>query len=139
MNPIKLDLIQRKISIIRQELGLLKKLQKKKITSKSDLMVKHALCHALQNCIAAVIDISQHIVAEKTDNIPESYADSILKLGELKILSKKFAEEFSKVAKLRNVLVHLYDDLNIEFLWSLIPKLTADLKIFMAEVRRKTG
>lgn len=62
----------------------------------------------MQNCIAAVIDIAQHIAAEKLSSPPESYSDAILSLGSIGALDQAFAEEFARVAKLRNVLVHLY-------------------------------
>lgn len=36
----------------------------------------------------------------------------IIALGEAKILDKDFAEEFSKIAGFRNILVHMYLDID---------------------------
>ena len=135
MNPILLDVIERKKAIIRQELGLLKELAKQPISPETDLIIRHALCHSMQNAITAVIDIAQHIVTEKSEAALDSYADSIEKLGDLKVLDRQFACEFSRAAKLRNVLVHLYDNVDIAFLASLLPKLITDLQRFVRELK----
>ena len=131
MNPIKIDLIEKKKQLIIREIGLLQQLVKKRIGKASDLETQHVLCRSMQNCITAVIDIAQHIVSEKGGEVPPSYSECVAALGPLGILDSKFAIEFSRIAKLRNVLVHQYDDLDIGFLASLVPKLIDDLKTFL--------
>jgi uncharacterized protein YutE (UPF0331/DUF86 family) len=78
---------------------------------------------------------AKHVVSEKGGAVPETYADSVERLGGLGVLDSGFAAEFSRVAKLRNVLVHLYDNVDIEFLFSLVSKLIADLKRFLKELK----
>jgi uncharacterized protein YutE (UPF0331/DUF86 family) len=131
MNPVKIDIIEKKSAIIAREIKLLTRIEKTPVTRESDELIQHALCHSMQNAIAAVIDLAQHIVAEKSSAIPESYSECILELSTLGIIPKDFAQDFSRVAKLRNVLVHLYDNVDIEFLFSLLPRFKSDLKKFL--------
>lgn len=134
MNPIKLDVIERKKTTILNELKVLVEIQRRYEAKQQDAILEHALAHAMQNCIAAVIDIAQHIVAEKMDAPLESYSEAISALGTLGVLQKPFAEEFSRVAKLRNVLVHLYDNVDHKFLFSLVPNLIRDSKKFVKQI-----
>jgi uncharacterized protein YutE (UPF0331/DUF86 family) len=67
---------------------------------------------------------------------PESCSDAILSLGSIGALDQAFAEEFARVAKLRNVLVHLYDNVDHNFLFSLVPKLIQDSKRFVREITK---
>ena len=135
MNPVKRDLVQRKIEIILTRLELLKKLELQKINMSSELMLQEALCHAMQNSIAAAIDIGQHLCVEKLDKAPETYTEAILQLAQIGVLEQEFADDFSRVAKLRNVLVHLYEHVDINFIASLVPKFISDFTHFVERVR----
>jgi uncharacterized protein YutE (UPF0331/DUF86 family) len=134
MNPVKYDVLQRKKEIIARELKILREIQKRRKSDKRDEILEHALLHAMQNCISAIIDIAQHIVSEKSGRAPESYSDAIRELGVLGVLEQKFAEEFCRVAKLRNVLVHLYDNVDTDFLFSLVPTLIKDTQSFVRQL-----
>jgi hypothetical protein len=83
--------------------------------------------------------IAQHIAAEKLSSPPESYSETILSLGSIGALDQAFAEEFARIAKLRNVLVHLYDNVDHNFLFSLVPKLIQDSKRFVKEIASFLG
>lgn len=133
MNPIKADVIEKKRQILTRELQLLARIEKMKVSASEDLIVQHAMCHAMQNTIAALIDIAQHVISETGNPMPDSHSDAIRLLGVHGFLDEKFAAEFSRVAKLRNVLVHMYDNIDIAFLHSLLPKLIADTKRFLKE------
>jgi len=134
MNPVKIDVIERKKSTILAELKILAEIQRRYQANQRDAILEHALSHAMQNCIAAVIDIAQHIVSERMQSQPESYSDAIVALGGLGVLEPSFADDFSRVAKLRNVLVHLYDNVDHTFLFSLVPNLIRDSKKFIKQV-----
>ena len=134
MNPIRLDVIEKKKSTILSELKVLTEIHRRHDPNKPDAILEHALSSAMQNCIAAVIDIAQHIAAETLSSPPESYSEAILSLGSIGALDQAFAEEFARIAKLRNVLVHLYDNVDHNFLFSLVPKLIQDSKRFVKEI-----
>jgi uncharacterized protein YutE (UPF0331/DUF86 family) len=134
MNPIKIDVIERKKTTILAELKILAEIQQRYQARQVDAILEHALSHAMQNCIAAVIDIAQHIVAEKMPSPPESYSEAISALGALGVLEQPFADECARVATLRTVRVHLYDNVDHDFLFSLVPNLIRDSKKFVKQV-----
>jgi uncharacterized protein YutE (UPF0331/DUF86 family) len=134
MNPVKIDVIERKKTTVLAELKILAEIQRRHHAGQRDEILEHALLHAMQNCIAAVIDIAQHIVAEKMSSPPQSYSEAIASLGVLGVLEQPFADEFARVAKLRNVLVHLYDNVDHNFLFSLVPNLIRDARKFIKQI-----
>ncbi|GEM_PF-1904290 len=136
MNPIKIDLLSRKRQYIESEVKILSKLLKIKETKIIDEIIERALCHSVQNVISAVIDISQHIIAESTGTVPSTYVECIEQLGDLKVLPPAFAREFSEAVKLRNVVAHLYENLRMDIIWSHTPKLIKDAGKFAAAIKK---
>jgi uncharacterized protein YutE (UPF0331/DUF86 family) len=55
-------------------------------------------------------------------------------LGVVGGLDQLFADTVSRVAKIRDVLVHLYNIVDIGFLCSLVPALIKDTKTFLRQL-----
>ena len=56
----------------------------------------------------AALDICNHLAAKKGGRSPEDYADCMTILGELGVLDQDLKVRMSKMARFRNLLVHLY-------------------------------
>lgn len=56
----------------------------------------------------AALDICNHLAAKKGGRSPEDYADCMTILGELRVLDQDLKVRMSKMARFRNLLVHLY-------------------------------
>jgi uncharacterized protein YutE (UPF0331/DUF86 family) len=54
------------------------------------------------------IDICNHIAAKRGGRCPEDYGDCFMVLEEMGILDAAIAERLMRMAKFRNLLVHLY-------------------------------
>ena len=66
----------------------------------------------LELACESVLDISRLVVTDQRLKIPEDSKGYISALGKAGILEEKFAEEFSKIAGFRNILVHMYLDID---------------------------
>lgn len=73
-------------------------------------MVSHAMLLALQ----ASIDIATGIVVMKTSKRPETYRETFYLLGMYAIVPEELAQELSKLAGFRNLLVHEYTRLDLK-------------------------
>ncbi len=62
-----------------------------------------------QLIVDMAIDINSQIIVEKGKKTPDTYKQSFLELGELRILPQKLAQSLAVTASLRNILVHEYD------------------------------
>ena len=65
--------------------------------------IKYNLIVAIQGCI----DICGHIVAKEYARAPEDYGDCFKVLKEVKIVDERLSERLVKMARFRNLLVHL--------------------------------
>lgn len=79
-----------------------------------DEVLKAGIERLLQVSIEIVLDISAMIISHEGLEKPDEYRKIIQKLGEEGVLEKEFSERFSKVAGLRNILVHRYAQIDDE-------------------------
>lgn len=113
---VRKDLIQRKISLIQDDLEALSKLEKYSIEEiVSDFVRQAALERILERIITRAIDINEHLIAElsKADiSSPKDYRETFLRLTDLKIYPAEFAQNIAKSVGTRNLLVHQYDEID---------------------------
>lgn len=112
---INKDLIQRKLFLNQGELERLKEFENLKIDEIAGDPGKYAACERyLERLIGRAIDINQHIIAEKGDATVGvmKYRDTFLKLAELGVYPRDFAEKIAPSAGLRNALVHEYNNID---------------------------
>lgn len=89
--------------------------------------------------IEAAIDICNHIVAKAGGRRPCDYADCFLILGELKIFSPEFIHKLKKMAKFRNLLVHLYWQVDTQKVYQIIKEDIFDLEEYLQGIGKFVG
>jgi uncharacterized protein YutE (UPF0331/DUF86 family) len=89
----------------------------------------------LQLAIQAVLDISQHIVADRNLPLPADNKSLFDLLARQKVVSKKLAVKLAAMAGFRNVLVHEYLEIDRHRVYR---ALTTDLRDFESFVRAVT-
>ena len=107
-------MIQRKVNIILERLAQLGKIVPKDQQNylSADFTVQKATEKILQELVEAACDINTHILVEEGKNPPEEYRKSFLLLGEYGLLPLALMEALAPAGGLRNVLVHLYENLD---------------------------
>lgn len=60
------------------------------------------------------MDIGEIIISAKNFEKPEDYKNVILILGKRNVIPKEFSERFAAAAGFRNILVHGYNDIDLE-------------------------
>lgn len=84
----------------------------------SDRKERHALLHCVLVSLQAAIDTGNHWVSELTSNRPESYRSIIELLEEEKAIPTNLAKDLKGLFSLRNVLIHRYQELDLEKLYT---------------------
>jgi uncharacterized protein YutE (UPF0331/DUF86 family) len=84
--------------------------------------------------IEAALSICNHIAARLGKKIPESYSDCFIILGEEGVLSKNLSGRLARMAKFRNMLVHVYWEIDDAKVFEIIREDLKDLEEFMGEV-----
>jgi uncharacterized protein YutE (UPF0331/DUF86 family) len=88
----------------------------------------------LQIAIQGAIDIAVHILAEDFPQTPEDYAGAFRMLGRVGVVDGALADRLAAAAGLRNVIVHLYLDVDPEQVWRSLEGLD-DLLAFTGSIR----
>lgn len=133
-----------RIRQIAGEINLsLSKLENLTVISEEDfLKSQEKIDSAKYNLIVAIegaIDICNHIVAKAGGRAPCDYADCFVILGELGILSQELTEKLKKMAKFRNLLVHLYWEVDNKKLHQIIKKDILDIKNYFEQIGKFVG
>lgn len=71
----------------------------------------------LQIAIQAAIDVAVHILAEDSSQTPEDYGAAFRGLARMGIVEPRLGEALARAAGLRNILVHMYLEVDPEKLW----------------------
>lgn len=113
MPKIDLDLINRKLSLIQDDLSILKNF--KDITLDDYLKDQNSQLSVerlLERISGRVIDLNYHILKSEYETIPVDYYTSFIEIAKNKIIDEDFAHEIAKMTGLRNALAHDYDKLD---------------------------
>lgn len=78
-----------------------------------DTDVQYMICHAMLLSIQAAVDIATGIAVTKTPRRPDTYRETFLVLGKFRVIPEDLAQEMSRLAGFRNILVHEYTTLDI--------------------------
>ncbi len=84
--------------------------------------------------IEAALSICNHIAARLEKKIPESYSDCFIILGEEGVLSIDLSKRLARMAKFRNMLVHIYWGIDNAKIYEIIQNDLKDLEEFTGEV-----
>ncbi|WP_367669234.1 type VII toxin-antitoxin system HepT family RNase toxin [Caldanaerobacter subterraneus] len=127
----KVSVIKR-IEFIRIELEDLK--EYKNLTFQeynSNRIARRNVERIIENVANALIDISKILIANENVDMPDSYRDIILKLGEVKIIELDLARSISEIARLRNVLAHQYLDIKWSYIKNFLEEKVDDVYTFL--------
>ncbi|MCB0036829.1 MAG: DUF86 domain-containing protein [Anaerolineales bacterium] len=81
--------------------------------------------------VATATDILFHVLAEK-GIAPTSYRDAFAEAGKAGLLSQELAQRLGQAAGMRNILVHLYEQIDYEILHQSIRPALRDFAQFAA-------
>jgi len=83
-----------------------------------------------QVAIQAALDIGSIILADQAVWVPRGYKDIFPKLAEIGVLPDDFAQTLIGMAKFRNVLVHLYLEVDLELVYRYLQENLDDFGTF---------
>ncbi len=128
------DAILRKLSSMKRCVDYLKSLDPETMDLEYDYEKRSAVERNFQLAIESAIDIGEIIISEEGFERPADYRSTFLVLGKHSIIPKKFAEKFAPAAGFRNVLVHMYDEVDLGVLEEFLTEKLGDFEEFAGYV-----
>jgi len=92
---------------------------------------------ALETCINICIDIGNHILSLNKNGKPETYSEIFIDLSKLNIISRELEDSFIKMVKFRNLLGHLYMEINNEKIYEILQENLTDFNLFKKQIFSK--
>lgn len=115
------NFIKENIKGIQEFLDLIKPFKQYNLNNiKGNFHLYASLRYAFIELVERAIDINEHLIKERNGQVPQDYAETFKVLAKMNILEENFAQEISKSAGLRNVVVHKYRDVDDEVLYNSI-------------------
>jgi len=124
--------IAEKLKFIRANLKKLKELSElEKHKFLSDYRNYDTAKYNLQAAVEAMLDIAAHIISREGYTSPDTSADSFRILADEKIITEDMLLKFVKMTKFRNRIVHLYDQIDEEYIYQIINNNLSDIESFV--------
>ncbi len=98
-----------------------------------DDVVRSALERNVQLALETVLDICQMIIAEENMQRPETHSEAVEILAKNDVLDAAFAERLAPALGFRNILVHKYEDIDLQKLHDFLQR-TADFETFSQQI-----
>ncbi|WP_227767265.1 type VII toxin-antitoxin system HepT family RNase toxin [Zhaonella formicivorans] len=117
-----LEVIRKKMNDLQNYIALLKSVSSE-ITEKNigqDPLKYWGLERGLHISIECIIDIANIIISSADLGKPETYRESIQKLGEFGIIPPEFAKKLARMVAFRNILVHDYSKIDDNVIVSIL-------------------
>lgn len=90
----------------------------------------------LQVVIEDCISIGNMIISFENLKKPETYADIFTELAINKIISQELRDEFVKIARFRNMLTHIYWEIDNKLVYEVIQTHLQDFDTFLQEIKK---
>ncbi len=90
--------------------------------------------HLLQTAIEAMMDIASHIAARRRLGVPREGGEMFRRLGEAGLLPPERVPTYIRMVRFRNLVVHLYHEVDPRRVYEILQTGLDDLRGFIAEV-----
>ncbi|TDA68718.1 MAG: DUF86 domain-containing protein [Clostridia bacterium] len=130
--------VRQKLHFMRTALRQLKELQGISLEAfQENRVYPAAAAYTLQTAIEAMLDLCAHIISREGWGLPKSYREAVIIAARNGLIPEDTLPAFEAMARLRNRLVHLYDQVDDHELWKIIQENLDDFKPFIAGVVRR--
>lgn len=102
-----------------------------------DLREERFVEHTLQLAIQAAIDVGSHVVSDDRLGEPETGRDVFRLLARAGAFPPDLATQLERMAGFRNVVVHMYQDVDVGIVRDVVLNHLGDLLEFVAAIRAR--
>jgi uncharacterized protein YutE (UPF0331/DUF86 family) len=102
-----------------------------------DLREERFVEHTLQLAIQAALDVGSHVVSDERLGEPETSRDVFRLLGRAAVVPSDLAARLERMTGFRNVVVHLYQDVDLAIVRDAVENRLGDLLEFVAVIRSR--
>lgn len=129
------SLVLKKISHVRHNLSRVREKSSISLeTLKTDIDAQDIILHNLQLAIQGCIDIGAHILADQGWGVAGSINETFYTLQDKGVLPLDLLEKMISIVGFRNILVHEYETISLEIVYSIMQNHLSDIDGFLIEI-----
>jgi len=133
--PVDRAKLRSHLDFIRSNLRKLEEIRSKgRPAVLEDEVAQAAVARWWQTAIEAAIDIANHVIAREGLGVPKAYSETMEILVREGVLPIDRREAFLAMVRFRNRVVHLYDEVDTNEIWSIIDSELSDFDDFIAAI-----
>lgn len=106
-------------------------------TLKTDLDVQDIILHNLRLAVQGCIDIGAHVIADQGWGVAGSINETFYILRDRGVISIDLMEKMVSMAGFRNILVHEYEDVNLEIVHNIVEHHLKDIEAFLMTIAER--
>lgn len=95
--------------------------------------------YALVVAIEASVDLANHVISRNGFRMPDSYADAFHVLAEEDVVAGDLADDLASMARFRNRLIHIYDDIDDALVHGFLQEDLVDVDSFLETLLDSLG
>ena len=125
------ELVRTRCQEIAESLSRLEQIRTiPKETFLKDRDLQDIASYRLLVAIEAALGLCYHVAAKHLQKVPEEYADCFVILSGAKIIPLDLSQNLQRMARFRNLLVHMYWKVDDDMLYELLLNRLSDLRQF---------
>lgn len=131
------DLLKSFLLQLEEKLALLKKTPVKLLVHlQKDPILQNAILHLLQTSVEICLDIANHLISDEGWRSPTSNRDTFQVLFEQGLFSEALLKRCQNMAGFRNILVHMYEKVDLADVYAILKKHLDDFDQFASAVKK---
>jgi uncharacterized protein YutE (UPF0331/DUF86 family) len=130
------ELVAKKLAFVETCVQQLRTLARPDLLAE-DVREQRFVEHTLQLAIQAALDVASHIVSDERLGEPDTNRDVFRLLERAGIVPPELGPRLEQMAGFRNVVVHLYQDVDLEIVRDVLENHLDDLLGFVAAIRKR--
>jgi uncharacterized protein YutE (UPF0331/DUF86 family) len=103
-------------------------------TLRNDIDLQDSVLHNLQLAIQGCIDIGSHIISDEGWGIAGSLGDILYTLRDRNVIEADLTERLVAMIGFRNILIHEYDDINIDIVYDILQNRLKDIDQYLLSI-----
>lgn len=133
--PLNADLVRARCAEIEESVGRLERirgLSRERFLADQD--AQDIASYRLLVAIEAALALCYHVSSKRLHRLPEEYAECFKNLGEAQIIPEGLSRRLQRMARFRNILVHMYWKLDYGQVYDAVQDSLDDLRAFSAAI-----
>ena len=130
------ELVAKKLAFVETCVQQLRTLARPDLLAE-DVREQRFVEHTLQLAIQAALDVASHLVSDERLGEPETNREVFRLLERAGIVAADLGGRLEQMAGFRNVVVHLYQEVDLGIVRDVVENRLDDLLEFVADIRRR--